>query len=313
MLESCMRPALAVALVVGLAPAASAQTGMIKGKVIDAEDKPVAGRADRDRVRRRREPQVRGQDRSPRRVHPDRPAARQLQGDGDGRQAGHADADAPRPRRQAGGVQLRVRPGRRRRRPGGRGQGGGTEEDCSRKAWPPARPTITTSPSRSSTAAAAAMPTCYDCYYNIGFAYSQKKDEKQAEAAWLKALEMKADYAEALNALATLYNNQKRFDEAAAMGAKAASAGGGGRQRRRGLQPGHHPLEPGQDSRGQGEVRGSAQGQPEPCGVELPDGHGAAQRRQAAGSHRVVREVSAARARRPVRRAGEGMLAQLKK
>jgi superkiller protein 3 len=77
-------------------------------------------------------------------------------------------------------------------------------------------------------AAAALLPNCYDCYYNIGYAYSQKKDEKQAEAAWLKAIEMKADYAEALNALATLYNNQKRFDEAAAMGAKAASVGGTG-------------------------------------------------------------------------------------
>ncbi|MGQ0735721.1 MAG: tetratricopeptide repeat protein [Acidobacteriota bacterium] len=78
------------------------------------------------------------------------------------------------------------------------------------------------------TTALGLMPTCFDCYYNIGFAHLQKKDDKQAEAAWLKALEMKADYAEALNALATLYNNQKRFDEAAAMGAKAASAGGTG-------------------------------------------------------------------------------------
>ena len=76
--------------------------------------------------------------------------------------------------------------------------------------------------------AAALAPNCYDCYYNIGYAYSQKKDEKQAEAAWLKAIELKADYSEALNALATLYNNQKRFDEASAMGAKAASAGGTG-------------------------------------------------------------------------------------
>ena len=72
------------------------------------------------------------------------------------------------------------------------------------------------------------MPSCYDCYYNIGYAQLQKKDEKQAEAAWLKALELKPDYGEALNALATLYNNQKRFEEAAAMGAKAATAGGGG-------------------------------------------------------------------------------------
>jgi tetratricopeptide (TPR) repeat protein len=78
------------------------------------------------------------------------------------------------------------------------------------------------------TAAAGMMPSCYDCYYNIGYAYLQKKDEKQAEASWMKALEMKPDYPEALNALATLYNNQKRFDEAAVMGAKAAAAGGSG-------------------------------------------------------------------------------------
>jgi tetratricopeptide (TPR) repeat protein len=74
--------------------------------------------------------------------------------------------------------------------------------------------------------AAGVLPTCFDCYYNIGYAYSLKKDDKAAEAAWLKAVELKADYSEALNALATLYNNQKRFDEAAAMSAKAASAGG---------------------------------------------------------------------------------------
>jgi tetratricopeptide (TPR) repeat protein len=71
-------------------------------------------------------------------------------------------------------------------------------------------------------------PTCFDCYYNIGVAQMAKKDEKQAEAAWLKAVEVKPNYAEALNALATLYNNQKRFDEATAMGNKAAEAGGGG-------------------------------------------------------------------------------------
>jgi tetratricopeptide (TPR) repeat protein len=74
--------------------------------------------------------------------------------------------------------------------------------------------------------AAAAAPTCFDCYYNIGFAQTQKKDEKAAEAAWLKAVELKPDYSDALNALATLYNNQKRFDEAAAVSAKAAAAGG---------------------------------------------------------------------------------------
>src|SRR6266511_841746 len=76
-------------------------------------------------------------------------------------------------------------------------------------------------------AAAAVVPNCHDCYYNIGYAYLQKKDDKQAEVAWLKALEIKPDYAEAMNGLATLYNNQKRFDEATAMSTKAAASSGG--------------------------------------------------------------------------------------
>ena len=68
------------------------------------------------------------------------------------------------------------------------------------------------------------QPACHECYFNIGYAYLQKKDEKQAEENWKKGLELKADHAETLNALATLYNNQKRFDEAAAIGAKAAAS-----------------------------------------------------------------------------------------
>lgn len=76
-------------------------------------------------------------------------------------------------------------------------------------------------------AALAISPVCFDCQFNIGVALMAKKDEKGAEEAWKKALEMKADYAEAMNALSTLYNNQKRFDEAGAMSAKAASSGSG--------------------------------------------------------------------------------------
>lgn len=77
-------------------------------------------------------------------------------------------------------------------------------------------------------AALAAQPTCHECYYNIGYAYLQKKDEKQAEENWKKGLEQKADHAETLNALATLYNTQKRFDEAAAVSARAAASTPGG-------------------------------------------------------------------------------------
>ena len=77
-------------------------------------------------------------------------------------------------------------------------------------------------------AAAAVIPNCSDCYYNIGISYMAKKDEKQAEEAWKKALELKPDNSEAASALATLYNNQKRFDEAAAMSAKVTGGAGGG-------------------------------------------------------------------------------------
>ena len=166
--------------------------------------------------------------------------------------------------------------GRQRRR-----EGRGAEEGRSKRASPPAAPTITTPRSRSSTRRWRSRRHCFDCQFNIGVAYMAKKDEKAAEEAWKKALEMKADYAEALNALSTLYNNQKRFDEAAAMSAKAAAAGGGGRQRRRDVQPGHHPLEPGQDRRGQGEVRRDDQGEPNARRRALSARHGAAERRQA--------------------------------
>ena len=83
--------------------------------------------------------------------------------------------------------------------------------------------------------AATMLPSCFDCYYNIGFAYAQKKDYAQAETAFKKALELKADYVEAYNGLATIYNAQKKFDEAQAASQKAAelaaaagpAAGGG--------------------------------------------------------------------------------------
>lgn len=79
-------------------------------------------------------------------------------------------------------------------------------------------------------------PNCFDCWFNIGYAETQKKDTDKAEAAYKKAIEVKPDYAAAYNALATLYNNERKFDLAAQMSAKAtelsagaegAGAGGG--------------------------------------------------------------------------------------
>ena len=86
------------------------------------------------------------------------------------------------------------------------------------------------------TEAAAMVPApgCFDCMYNIGYNHMQKKDYDQAEAAYLKAIEMKSNYVDAYNGLATVYNAQKKFDKAseasekAAAMANAAGPGGGG-------------------------------------------------------------------------------------
>ena len=71
--------------------------------------------------------------------------------------------------------------------------------------------------------AAALLPACFDCYYNIGYAEAQKKDYPKAEEAFKKAIELKPDYVEAYNGLATVYNAQKKFDDAQTASQKAAS------------------------------------------------------------------------------------------
>jgi tetratricopeptide (TPR) repeat protein len=72
------------------------------------------------------------------------------------------------------------------------------------------------------TEALTLLPECYDCLYNIGYAYMQKKDYAKSEEAFKKAIEMKGDYIEAYNGLATVYNAQKKFEEASQVSSKAA-------------------------------------------------------------------------------------------
>jgi Tfp pilus assembly protein PilF len=76
----------------------------------------------------------------------------------------------------------------------------------------------------------AAVPKCTECYVNIGSNYAMKKDYAQAEVALKKALEIDPNSIDAYNLLATVYNDQKKFPEAQAMSAEAskrATAGGG--------------------------------------------------------------------------------------
>jgi tetratricopeptide (TPR) repeat protein len=76
------------------------------------------------------------------------------------------------------------------------------------------------------THATTLKPDCADCYYNIGFLHSKKKDYDKAEAAYKKAIEVKPDYSDAYNGLANIYNAQRKFDEAAAASSKAAEIAG---------------------------------------------------------------------------------------
>ena len=77
-------------------------------------------------------------------------------------------------------------------------------------------------------AAAELNPSCYDCYYNIAFSESQKKDYDKAEVAYKKAIEIKPDYAEAYSGLANVYNATRKFDLAATASAKAMELSGAG-------------------------------------------------------------------------------------
>ena len=76
------------------------------------------------------------------------------------------------------------------------------------------------------TQATELKPDCADCFYNIGFLHSKKKEYDKAEAAYKKAVEIKPDYSDAYNGLANIYNAQRKFDEAAAASTKAAEIAG---------------------------------------------------------------------------------------
>ena len=73
----------------------------------------------------------------------------------------------------------------------------------------------------------AKLPTCADCYYNIGVSQMAKQQPAEAEASFKKAIELKPDNADAYTALANLYNSQKKFDLAAEASANASKYSGG--------------------------------------------------------------------------------------
>ena len=71
----------------------------------------------------------------------------------------------------------------------------------------------------------AAVPKCVECLTNIASLQLAKKDYEAAEGTYKKALEVNPSSAEAYNGLANIYNAQKKFDQAAEASAQAAKLG----------------------------------------------------------------------------------------
>jgi tetratricopeptide (TPR) repeat protein len=69
--------------------------------------------------------------------------------------------------------------------------------------------------------AIAIIPTCYNCYNNIAYSYSQKKDWANAETAYKKSIEVKADDAAAYVGLAGIYFNTGKTTDAKPLVEKA--------------------------------------------------------------------------------------------
>ena len=70
------------------------------------------------------------------------------------------------------------------------------------------------------------VPKCAECYANIGATNVMKKDLDAAEAAYKKGIEINPDYIENYNGLVTIYTTQKKYKEAQAISAEAAKRGG---------------------------------------------------------------------------------------
>lgn len=65
------------------------------------------------------------------------------------------------------------------------------------------------------------LEKCAACYARMGDVYLKKNDLDNAEKSYLKAIDVDPTQAGAYGALASLYNQQKKLDEAAKMSAKA--------------------------------------------------------------------------------------------
>ena len=73
----------------------------------------------------------------------------------------------------------------------------------------------------------ASVPSCAECYSNIGTIQVRQKKFDEAEQSYKKAIEVKPDFADPYAGLATVYNAQKKSDQALEASKKAAELSSG--------------------------------------------------------------------------------------
>lgn len=74
----------------------------------------------------------------------------------------------------------------------------------------------------------AAAPTCATCFANIGSIHLKANKYPEAEEAYKKALEVDPELTQAYTGLMNVYNAQRKFDEAEKMASEAAKRAGAG-------------------------------------------------------------------------------------
>jgi tetratricopeptide (TPR) repeat protein len=215
---------------------ASAQTGRIKGKVVDADNKPVEGATVLLESKEMNRKLTTKTDKRGEYTHFLAPGEYTVTVTKDNL----TQTQQTRVSIDERELNFTLRPG---------GGGGGAPSDADRKKMEAERAAVKTAfesgvalsnEGKYDEAIAkfnevlAKMPKCSECYGNIGAVYMKKKDYAQAEAAYKKATEADPNAAEAYMGLANAYNAQRKFDlatEASAQAQKlqgAAGATGGG-------------------------------------------------------------------------------------
>ena len=228
-----LRLAMAALVLAASAAAASAQTGRLKGKVVDVDNKPVDGATVLIESKEMNRKLTTKTDRRGEYTHFLPP----------GEYTVTVTKDALTQTQQTR-VSIDERELNFTLRPGG--GGGGAISDAERKKFEAERAAVKSAFEAGVTLSnegkydeaiakfnevLAKMEKCSECHANIGAVYMKKKEYTQAEAAYKKATEVNPNAAEAYMGLANAYNAQRKFDlatEASAQAQKLQSAGGAG-------------------------------------------------------------------------------------